>query len=162
MNLNILCPHPALAILKLWKVVTKWKYSASCLSLWFAYTGDEIFADALCVLCARVLTKQFCVTCFLLGNYLASEFYMPTFRNTLSVPSSLAPTRLWRWNRQCSKMSAYKIQTTVNYPEESIKHSEHGKSLKSRIVLCDMLPNFIDIVMLITQSVRTGMLGLFF
>jgi hypothetical protein len=25
---------------------------------------------------------------FLLGNFTASEFYMPTFRNTLSVPSS--------------------------------------------------------------------------
>jgi hypothetical protein len=32
----------------------------------------------------------FCVVCFLLGNSPASEFYMPTFRNTLSVPSSLA------------------------------------------------------------------------
>jgi len=30
------------------------------------------------------------VVCFLLGNSPASEFYMPTFRNTLSVPSSLA------------------------------------------------------------------------
>jgi hypothetical protein len=28
------------------------------------------------------------VVCFLLGNSQASEFYMPTFRNTLSVPSS--------------------------------------------------------------------------
>jgi hypothetical protein len=28
------------------------------------------------------------VVCFLLGNSPASEFYMPTFRNTLSVPSS--------------------------------------------------------------------------
>jgi len=28
------------------------------------------------------------VVCFLLGNSLASEFYMPPFRNTLSVPSS--------------------------------------------------------------------------
>jgi hypothetical protein len=36
----------------------------------------------------------------------------------------------------CSKMSAYKIQTLGNYPEESIHHSEHGESLKSRI---DML-----------------------
>jgi len=27
------------------------------------------------------------VVCFLLGNPPASEFYMPTFRNTLSVPS---------------------------------------------------------------------------
>jgi len=28
------------------------------------------------------------VICFLLSNSPASEFYMPTFRNTLSVPSS--------------------------------------------------------------------------
>jgi len=28
-----------------------------------------------------------------LGNSPASEFYMPTFRNTL------LPTCLWRWNR---------------------------------------------------------------
>ena len=38
------------------------------------------------------LISNFChvlyVACFLLGNSLASEFYMPTFRNTLSVPSS--------------------------------------------------------------------------
>jgi hypothetical protein len=34
-----------------------------------------------------------------------------------------------------SKMSAYKIQTLGNYPEESIQHSEHGKSLKSRKIL---------------------------
>jgi hypothetical protein len=27
------------------------------------------------------------VACFLLGNSSASEFYMPTFWNTLSVPS---------------------------------------------------------------------------
>ena len=30
------------------------------------------------------------VVCFLLGNSLASEFYMQTFRNTLSPPSSQA------------------------------------------------------------------------
>ena len=30
------------------------------------------------------------VVCFLLGNYLASGFYMPTFRNTLSVPPPYA------------------------------------------------------------------------
>ena len=28
------------------------------------------------------------IVCFLLGNSLASEFYMPMFRNTLSVPPS--------------------------------------------------------------------------
>jgi hypothetical protein len=30
-------------------------------------------------------------------------------------------------------MSAYKIQTPGNYPEESIQHSKQGESLKSRI-----------------------------
>jgi len=34
---------------------------------------------------------------------------------------------------ECSEMSAYKIQTPRNYPEESIQHSEQGESLKSRI-----------------------------
>ena len=34
---------------------------------------------------------------------------------------------------ECSETSAYTIQTPGNYPEESIKHSEHSESLKSRI-----------------------------
>jgi len=33
---------------------------------------------------------------------------------------------------ECSGTS-YKILTPGNYPEESIQHSEHGKSLKSRM-----------------------------
>jgi hypothetical protein len=32
----------------------------------------------------------------------------------------------------CSETSAYKIQKPGNYPEESIQHSEHDESLKSR------------------------------
>jgi hypothetical protein len=32
----------------------------------------------------------------------------------------------------CSKTLAYEIQMPGNYPEESIQHSEHGRSLKSR------------------------------
>jgi hypothetical protein len=32
--------------------------------------------------------------------------------------------------------SAYKIQTAGNYPEESIQHSGHGESFKSRILRC--------------------------
>jgi len=36
---------------------------------------------------------------------------------------------------ECSETSAYKIQTTENYPEESIQHSEHGESLKSRRIV---------------------------
>ena len=34
---------------------------------------------------------------------------------------------------ECSETSAYKIQTPGNNPEESIQHSEHGESSKSRI-----------------------------
>jgi len=37
-----------------------------------------------------VQAKLIHVVCILLGNSLASEFYMPTFWNTLSVPSSQA------------------------------------------------------------------------
>jgi hypothetical protein len=76
----------------------------------------------------RLLTNATLAVRFLLGNYPASEFYMPTFRNPLSVPSS------WKMNIEqsvCSETSAYKIQTPGNYPEESIQHSEHGESFKS-------------------------------
>jgi len=33
---------------------------------------------------------------------------------------------------ECSETSAYKTQALGKYPEESIQHSEHGESLKSR------------------------------
>ena len=36
---------------------------------------------------------------------------------------------------ECSETSSYKIQTPRNYPEESIQDSEHGISLKSRIIV---------------------------
>ena len=32
---------------------------------------------------------------------------------------------------ECSKTSAYTIQTPGNYPEENIQHTEHAESLKS-------------------------------
>jgi len=32
---------------------------------------------------------------------------------------------------ECSKTSAYKLQTPGNYPKESIQRTEHGESLKS-------------------------------
>jgi len=35
---------------------------------------------------------------------------------------------------ECSETSAYKHQTPGNYPKESIQHTEHGKSLKSRMI----------------------------
>jgi len=36
---------------------------------------------------------------------------------------------------ESSKTLAYKIQMPGNYPEESTQHTEHGESLKLRIVL---------------------------
>ena len=73
--------------------------------------------------------------CFLLGNSPASGFYMPTFRNTLfhlhRLVGTYSPMKMEQ--TKCSETSVYKIQTPGNYPEESIKHSEHGESLKSRM-----------------------------
>jgi hypothetical protein len=34
---------------------------------------------------------------------------------------------------ECSETSAFKTQTPGNYPKETIQHSKHGESLKSRI-----------------------------
>jgi len=45
----------------------------------------------------------------------ASEFHTPTFRNTLSVPSSA-----YKDGTECSETSAYEIQTPGNYPEENM------------------------------------------
>ena len=36
---------------------------------------------------------------------------------------------------ECSETSANKIQKPGNYPEESIQYSEHGESVKSRIIM---------------------------
>ena len=33
---------------------------------------------------------------------------------------------------ECSETSAYKLQTSGNYPKENIQHTEHGECLKSR------------------------------
>ena len=33
---------------------------------------------------------------------------------------------------ECSETSAYKLQTPGHYPKESIQHTEHDESLKSR------------------------------
>jgi hypothetical protein len=60
-----------------------------------------------------------------------------------SVYSSFIGRQAWRIpsylsayedGTECSEMSPYKIYTPGNYPEESIQHSEHSESLKSRKV----------------------------
>ena len=42
------------------------------------------------------LVKCSKVVCFLLGDSPASDLYMPTFRNTLSVPSSKAGVGIYK------------------------------------------------------------------
>jgi hypothetical protein len=50
-------------------------------------------------------------------------------------PSHSSYLSTYKDGTECSETSAYKIQTLGNYPEESIQHSEHGESLKSRTQL---------------------------
>ena len=73
------------------------------------------------------------VACFLLGNSPASEFYMPTFRNTvcfifigrqLRVEWFYTQLPAYEDGTECSETSAYKIQTPENYPKESIQNTE--------------------------------------
>jgi hypothetical protein len=42
---------------------------------------------------------------------------------------------------ECSETSAYKIQTPGNHPEENIQHTEHGESLKSKMLKLGLLCN---------------------
>ena len=69
------------------------------------------------------LISNFCrimnFVCFLPGNSPTSEFYMPTFWDTLSVPSSQVLMKMEQ--TECYETSAYKIQAPGNYPKESIQ-----------------------------------------
>jgi hypothetical protein len=100
------------------------------------------------------------IVCFLLGNSPASECYMPTFRNTLSVRSSfLKPSHssyllAYEDGTKCSETSANEIQTPENYPEESTQRLEHGESLRSRIgFLLENRPHWQFVVWLLPFTV---------
>ena len=76
------------------------------------------------------------VVLFLLGDSPASEFYVPTFRNTVCPIFIGAPClhHLWRWNKQSVSKRRHKIQTPGIHQKERIQHSKRGESLKSRIL----------------------------
>ena len=59
--------------------------------------------------------KLFFVVCYLLGNSPASEFYMQTFRNTRSVPSSEASRHIKFRGRGITQKKIYNIQKTANF-----------------------------------------------
>ena len=94
-------------------------------------------------------SQQF-VVCFLLGDSPASEIHMPTFLNT--VPSSQTGRHLpaYEDGTECFETQAYKLQTPGNHPKESIQHSIHGESLKSRLS-----QQFTEIARLILQYYST-------
>jgi hypothetical protein len=53
------------------------------------------------------------------------HFYNPVHSTHTYLPMKMEQT-------ECSETSAYKLQTTGNYPKGSVQHLEHGESLKSR------------------------------
>ena len=56
----------------------------------------------------------------------------PTFLKPSHSTHIYLPMKM-EWT-ECSETSTYKLQTPGNCPEESIQHSEHGESLKSKIL----------------------------
>ena len=61
---------------------------------------------------------------------------MPTFRNSLSVPSSYAGKFHLPMEMEpivSSETSAIRTQTPGNYPKSNKLHLEHGESLKTRM-----------------------------
>ena len=89
------------------------------------YISDNF--DVFLTLHHKIDFFQLFVVRFLLGDSPASDLYMPTFRNTLSVPIKMKQI-------ECSETSAYINQAPGNHPKENTQHSEHGESLQSRIV----------------------------
>ena len=62
------------------------------------------------------------------------NIFLYQYPNISQNYSFYIPTYLWRWNRQSvPKRRHTKFRRRGNYPEESIRHSEHGESLKSRM-----------------------------
>ena len=110
------------------------------------------------------------VVFFLLGDSTASEFYVPTFRNTLFVPS------LWVVFTWPTKMT-HKIQTPGNHAKERIRLSQYDEHLKSRGMLSSlywfnfntfpfyeagpkMLTTFQVRVLFVVGEIREGLLTL--
>ena len=70
---------------------------------------------------------EYFVVLFHFGDSPASEFYVPTFRNTLSSVLICRPMKI----EQCSETSAQRTQTPGSHPKERTQHSQRGESLNS-------------------------------
>ena len=119
-----------------WRCVIKPPYSVSFvlsinIFVWqnVLYFPNEIRSSFLISNFSSVLN----VVCFLLGNSLASEFYMPMIRSTMFhlhrqigmkndlVILHISPPMKMELT-ECSEKSAYKIQTLGNYQDESVNN----------------------------------------
>jgi hypothetical protein len=69
-----------------------------------------------------------------LGDFPASEIYVPTFRKTPSVSS----TPINMQHTGCSKNSEHKFQTPENHAKERIQHSEKERKFEIK----NMYDNF--------------------
>jgi hypothetical protein len=83
----------------------------------------------------NIYYNNYFVIFFLLGDMPASEFYLPTFRNTSIFISGVSPYTAYKDGTECPEMSAHKIQRPGHHPKERMQHSEHGESLKSRTII---------------------------
>jgi len=85
------------------------------------------------------ICQRFRTLClFHLHRQVGVEFYTYLHLFILHLPAYGGGT-------ECSKTSAYKIQTPGNYPEENIQHTEHGESSKSDKSCCThFTENFLD------------------
>jgi hypothetical protein len=109
-----------------------WDHSVTFVSEITIGTGIGIYYTAYRAERSRRLNfrRVLHVVCFLIGNSLASEFYMPTFRNT--VPSTqtsrciiiiIIHLHAYEDRTECPETSAYKIQRPGNYPEENMQQT---------------------------------------
>jgi hypothetical protein len=67
---------------------------------------------------------------FLLAQAIFEPNIFPYKYSNIFKPSHPSYVSAYEDRTECFETSAYKIQTPGNYPEESIQHSEHGKSFK--------------------------------
>jgi hypothetical protein len=77
------------------------------------------------------------VVSFLLGNFPAPEFYMPTFRNTLFHLQRRVGMKMEQCVLKCRHI---KFRHSGNYPEESIQHPEHGKIWNEELFIYLLTP----------------------
>jgi hypothetical protein len=71
---------------------------------------------------------------FLLAQAIFEPKRFPYKYSNIFKPSNTSYLSAYEDGTECSETSACKIQTPGNYQEENIQHSEHGESLKSKIV----------------------------